>query len=134
MDDKGEQWFWDSSDDDYVDWRHSEIPLVGGGMPFVLGDCRYIDDDSDEKQKTFWRREIARTRRLAYQEFRRVMDELQKELEKELERSHREYEELLRRLTMEERFEEIKALEESRKKVEEELRRDEKNPPQSLFG
>ena len=31
-----------------IDWRHCEIPLVGGGMPFVLGTCRYIDDDSDE--------------------------------------------------------------------------------------
>ena len=136
VDDKGEQWFWDGPDDDHdedeigIDWRHCEIPLVGGGMPFVLGNCRYIDDDSDEKPKTVWRQEIARTRRRAYQKLRRVMDECQTELE----RFDREYEELLHRLTMEERFEEIKALEESRKKVEEELRRDEENPPQPLFG
>ncbi|PYN12232.1 MAG: hypothetical protein DME05_22130 [Candidatus Rokuibacteriota bacterium] len=104
--------------------------MVGGGMPFVLGNCRYIDDDSDEKPKTVWRQEIARTRRRAYQKLRRVMDECQTELE----RFDREYEELLHRLTMEERFAEIKALEESRKKVEVELRRDEENPPQPLFG
>jgi len=90
------------------DEHGSGLPFFVGDAPFVLNEHQFIDDDSDEKQKIFWRQDIARRRKLANQEFRRARDERQKELER-LDREDEEYEK-------------------ERRKYEGE-RRDEENPP-----